>query len=160
MARQLRPVELEFVENAPIRLVFSAPVSAVPSAVYATLAEDVEHLPEWFTAVTAARSTEGGAGREVRLKGGTVFTERILAKEPDTRYAYRVEQTNAPGLRALLEEWRITPTATGSRIQWTFAADGPAPLRLALLLGRAGLGRAFRDAVRNLDRRLAGPGTP
>ena len=158
MARQLRPVELEFVENAPIRLVFAAPVTAAPPAVYAALAEDVEGLPEWFTAVTAARSTDGGAGREVRLKGGTVFTERILAREPDSRYAYRIEQTNAPGLRALLEEWRITPTETGSRVQWTFAADGPAPLRLALRLGRAGLGRAFKDAVRNLDRRLAGSG--
>ncbi|MGX1502063.1 UNVERIFIED_CONTAM: hypothetical protein RKD43_000688 [Streptomyces graminofaciens] len=53
-----------------------------------------------------------------------------------------------------MEEWRIAPTPTGSRVQWTFAADGPGPLRIVLRLGRPGLGRAFKDAMRNLDRRL------
>ncbi|MFF3290488.1 SRPBCC family protein [Streptomyces sp. NPDC003023] len=157
MARQLRSVGLEFVESAPLRLVFSAHVAAAPRTLYAALADDVAGWPDWFTAVTAARPVDDGAGREIRLKGGTVFTETVLAREPDIRYAYRVDQTNAPGLRALLEEWRITPAATGTRVQWTFAADGPAPLRVALRLGRPGLGRAFRDAVRNLDRRLARP---
>ncbi|MFF3326852.1 SRPBCC family protein [Streptomyces sp. NPDC002889] len=160
MARRLRPVELDFVETAPVRLVFSAEVTASPSAVYAALADDVATWPTWFTAVTAARPTDEGAGREVRLRGGTVFTERIMAREPGARYAYRVDATNAPGLRALLEEWRITPTATGSRVQWTFAVDGIAPLRIALRLGRTGLGRAFKDAVRNLDRRLTRAATP
>ncbi|MET9420529.1 SRPBCC family protein [Streptomyces sp. NPDC006540] len=154
MARQLRPVELEFAKSAPLRLVFSAHLTASPQALYAALADDVAGWPEWFTAVTAARPVDDGAGREIRLKGGTVFTETVLAREPDTRYAYRVDQTNAPGLRALLEEWRITPTPAGSRVQWTFAADGPAPLWVVLRLGRPGLGRAFKDAVRNLDRRL------
>ncbi|MEU1282332.1 SRPBCC family protein [Streptomyces sp. NPDC005805] len=159
MARQLRPVELEFVDEAPVRLVFAATLSARPSAVYTALAEDTADWPRWFTAVTAARSTDGGAGREVRLKGGTVFTESVLVREPVRRYTYRVEQTNAPGLRALVEEWTITATPAGSRVRWTFAADGPAPLRAALRLGRVGLGRAFREAMRNLDRRLAAPGT-
>lgn len=166
MARRLRPVELDFVET-PLRLVFAAEVSAPPEAVYRALAEDVDAWPSWFGAVTLARPTAGGAGREVRLKGGTRFQETILAAEPGVRYAYRVDETNAPGLHALLEEWRIAPagtgggpgagpgTGTGTSVQWTFAADGPAPLRLALRVGRAGLGRAFRDAVRNLDRRLA-----
>jgi len=40
-------------------------------------------------------------------------------------------------------------------VQWTFAADGSAPLRLVLKGSRAALGRAFRDAVTSLDRRLA-----
>jgi uncharacterized protein YndB with AHSA1/START domain len=156
MARQLRSVELEFVESAPVRLVFAAHLTASPRAVYTALADDVAGWPGWFTAVTAARPVDGGAGREVRLKGGTVFTETVLAGEPGSRYAYRIDQTSAPGLRALVEEWQIAPAATGSRVQWTFAADGPAPLRVALRLGRPGLGRAFRDAMRNLDRTLAG----
>lgn len=70
-------------------------------------------------------------------------------------YAYRVDATNAPGARALVEEWRLTPAGKGTRVQWTFATDGAVPFRLALRLGRAGLGRAFRDAVMALDRRLA-----
>ncbi|MFG2630994.1 SRPBCC family protein [Streptomyces sp. NPDC048473] len=156
MSRRLRSVELDFVESAPLRLVFAAEVSAPPEVVYRALADDVAGWPSWFTSVTAARPTEDGTGREVRLKGGTVLRETIIAAAPGERYAYRVDESNAPGLQALLEEWRLTPAGTGTRVQWTFAAEGSAPFRFALRLGRSGVGRAFRDAVRNLDRRLTG----
>ncbi|WP_190081526.1 SRPBCC family protein [Streptomyces longisporoflavus] len=158
MARRLRPVGLEFAETAPLRLVFAREVSASPEAVYRALADDTTAWPEWFTAVTLCRPTEGAdgsKGREVRLKGGTRFWETIVAAEAPQRYAYRVDESNAPGLRALLEEWRLTPAGTGTRVQWTFAADGAAPFRFALTLGRSGMGRAFRDAVTALDLRLA-----
>ncbi|MGI5192332.1 SRPBCC family protein [Streptomyces sp. CA-288835] len=155
MARQLRPVGLDFVQSAPVRLVFARVVSAPPEAVFRALAEDVAGWPEWFSAVTLARPTEDGKGRQIRLKGGTRFQETVLAAEPAEVYAYRVDETNAPGVRALVEEWRLTPHGTGTRVQWTFAADGTAAFRFAVKLGRPGLGRAFRDAVVKLDRRLA-----
>ena len=153
MARRLRPVELDFAETAPLRLVFAAEVSASPDAVYEALA-DVPGWTSWFDAVTAATPTHQGAGREITLRGGVRFGETILATDPGERYAYRVDETNAPGLRALLEEWRLTPTAAGTRVQWTFATDAPTPMRLVLKLGRAGLAASFRGAVRKLDRRL------
>ncbi|MFI8434821.1 SRPBCC family protein [Streptomyces sp. NPDC079020] len=156
MARRLRTVGLDFTESAPLRLVFAAQVAAPPDAVYRALADDVESWPRWFTAVTSAASTDAGAGREVRLKGGAMLRETIVAAEPDERYAYRVDDANTPGLTALLEEWRLTPSGTGTHVQWTFAADGSALFRFALGLGRAGVGRSFRDAVRRLDKRLAG----
>ncbi|MGW8883858.1 SRPBCC family protein [Streptomyces sp. NPDC055749] len=159
MTRRLRSVGLDFVDSAPLRLVFASEVSAPVDVVYRALAEEVESWPAWFTSVTRARplaGADGGAGREVRLKGGTVFRETILAKEPGERYAYRVDETNAPGMSALLEEWRLTPAGTGTRVQWTFATDGGALFRFAVRLGRAGLGRAFRGAVGRLDKRLAG----
>jgi hypothetical protein len=108
----------------------------------------------WFTAVTLCRPVDGGKGREVRLKGGTRFRETILAAEAPHRYAYRVDETNAPGPRALMEEWLLSPAGTGTRVRWTVSADGPAPFRFLLRAGRTGLGRSFRDAVTNLDRRL------
>ncbi|MGW8555423.1 SRPBCC family protein [Streptomyces tubercidicus] len=154
MARRLRPVELGFVESAPLRLVFAAEVSAPPKAVYAALADDVAGWSYWFTGVARSASTQDGAGREVRLTGGTRFTETVLAAEPDAHYAYRVDTTNAPALRALLEDWRLTPSGDGTRLRWTFAADGPVPFRLLLTLARPGLGRAFRESARALDRRL------
>ncbi|WP_406165657.1 SRPBCC family protein [Streptomyces sp. NBC_00996] len=155
MARRLRPVGADFVENAPLRLVFARVVTAPPEAVFRSLAEDVSGWSEWFSAVTLARPTQDGAGREVRLRGGTRFEETVLVARAFELYAYRVDVTNAPGARALVEEWRLTPDGTGTRVQWTFAADGTALFRAALTLGRAGLGRAFRDAVTALDRRLA-----
>ncbi|WAU81502.1 SRPBCC family protein [Streptomyces sp. Qhu-G9] len=154
MARQLRPVGLDFVETAPLRLVFAREMTSPPESVYRALAEDVAGWPRWFTAVTAARSTEGGSGRQIRLRGGTRFEETVIAAEPREVYTYRVDVTNAPGVRALVEEWRLTPDGSGTRVQWTWAADGTAAFRFTMGLGRAGLGRAFRDAVTRLDRRL------
>ncbi|NBE50441.1 SRPBCC family protein [Streptomyces boluensis] len=155
MARQLSPVGLEFIETAPVRLVFAREVSAPPAAVYRALAEDVTGWPAWFRAVTLCRPTGNGAGREVKLLGGVRFQESILAADPNERYAYRVDTVNAPGLRALVEEWHLTPAGTGTRVQWTFAADGPAPLRTVLKAARPGVAKAFKDATGSLDKRLS-----
>ncbi|MCK7624794.1 SRPBCC family protein [Streptomyces sp. RS10V-4] len=156
MSRRLRSVELDFAASAPLRLVFTAETAAPPAAVYAALADDVPGWAEWFTGVSQAAPVDGGRCRAVRLAGGTRFAETVLAAEPGARYAYRVDTTNAPVLRALLEEWRLTPAGGGTRVRWTFAADGPAAFRWLMPLARPALGRAFRDSVRALDRRLAG----
>ncbi|RST06341.1 SRPBCC family protein [Streptomyces sp. WAC05374] len=162
MARRLRPVRLDFLESAPLRLVFAAHVAAPPSAVYRALADEVADSPSWFPAIAAARPIAGGAGREIRLRGGVVFQERILVTDAGERYAYRVEETNAPGVRALMEEWLLTPVpeGPGTRVRWTMAAEGTAPFRVVMRLGRSGVGRSFRDAMRNLDRRLASSPAP
>ncbi|MEW2163641.1 SRPBCC family protein [Streptomyces sp. NPDC007084] len=155
MAHRLRPVGPDFAETAPVRLVFAREVAAPPEAVFRALAEDVSGWSDWFSAVTLARPTGDGTGREVRLRGGTRFAETVLAAEAPRLYAYRADVTNAPGMRALVEEWRLTPAGGGTRVQWTFAADGTALFRGGLTLARPGLGRAFRNAVTALDRRLA-----
>ncbi|MER6622272.1 SRPBCC family protein [Streptomyces sp. NPDC000931] len=156
MAHRLRPVGHEFVRTAPVRLVFVREIAAAPERVYRALAEDVTGWTEWFGAVTLSRPLDDGAGREIRLRGGTRFRETVLVTEEPEVYAYRVDVTNAPGARALAEEWRLAPAGTGTRVRWTFAADGPAAFRLVLRAARPGLGRAFRAAVTSLDRRLAG----
>ncbi|MBD0710375.1 MULTISPECIES: SRPBCC family protein [unclassified Streptomyces] len=154
MARRLRPVGLDFTASAPVRLVFGAVLVAPPPAVYRSLAVEVGSLPAWFTAVASAVPTADGTGRTLRLRGGVVFEETILAAEPDVRYAYRVDSTNAPGMTALAEEWALTPEGRGTRLRWTMAADGPAPFRLALRCAAPGMALSFRDAARRLDRRL------
>ncbi|MFE0182545.1 SRPBCC family protein [Streptomyces olivaceus] len=146
---------LSYPATAPVRLVFARELAAAPDAVFRALAEDVPGWTAWFSAVTSARPIGDGAGREIRLRGGTRFVETVLAAERPEVYAYRVDVTNAPGARALLEEWRLTPTATGTRLRWTFAADGTAPFRFVLDRARPGFGRTFRTSVTSLDRRLA-----
>ncbi|WP_333776324.1 SRPBCC family protein [Streptomyces sp. IBSBF 3136] len=154
MAHRLRPEGLDFVGTAPVRLVFSREIAAAPDAVFRALAEDVPGWPEWFSAVASARPTEGG--REVRLRGGTRFEESVLAAKAPEVYAYRVDVTNTPGTRAWIEEWRLAPAGTGTRVRMTFALDGTAAFRAVCRLVRPGVGRAFGDAVTALDRRLAG----
>ncbi|MGW5056813.1 SRPBCC family protein [Streptomyces sp. NPDC004096] len=158
MARLLRPVGLDFTKTAPVRLVFAREITASPAAVFQALAHDVPGWSEWFPGVTYARPLDEGTRREVHLAGGTRYRESVVAAEPNEVYAYRVDETGVPGMRALLEEWRLTPAGTGTRVQWTFAADGSTVFRLALKCGRGGLGHAFRGAVRALDRRLAAHG--
>ncbi|MGA5198364.1 SRPBCC family protein [Streptomyces exfoliatus] len=154
MARRLRPVELDFTASAPVRLVFTATLAAPPAAVYRSLAVEVGSMPAWFTSVASAVPNGDGAGRTVRLRGGILFEETVLASEPDVRYAYRVDATNAPGVTALAEEWFLSPTGRGTRLRWTMAADGTAPFRVGLRLAGPGVGMSFRDAARRLDRRL------
>ncbi|WP_052867397.1 SRPBCC family protein [Streptomyces niger] len=155
MMRRLSPVGLDFAESAPLRMVFAAGLAAPPDAVYAALADDVGSWCAWFTGVSRIAPTDDGKGRSVRLTGGTRFRESIMAAERPEHYAYRVDETNAPGLRALLEDWRLTPGPDGGTlVRWTFAADGPAPFRTVMQVSRPMLGRAFRDSMRQLDRRL------
>ncbi|MFJ5934688.1 SRPBCC family protein [Streptomyces sp. NPDC093071] len=154
MARRLRPVEIDFTASAPVRLVFTATLAAPPTAVYRSLAVEVGSTPSWFTALVSAVPTGDGAGRSVRLRGGIALEETILAAEPEVRYAYRVDTTNAPGVTAMAEEWALSPAGRGTLLRWTMAADGPAPFRLGLRLAKPGLGRSFRGAARRLDRRL------
>ncbi|WP_282699873.1 SRPBCC family protein [Streptomyces sp. CC219B] len=157
MLRQLRPEGPDFVASAPVRLVFAREISAPPEAVFHALAEDTPGWAEWFSAVTRAVPVDAPRpGREITLRGGIRFQEHILTAKAPEVYAYGVAATNAPGLRALVEEWHLTPAGTGTRVRWTFAADGTAALRVLLKAARPGLGRAFRDAVTSLDRRLAG----
>ncbi|MFD7388411.1 SRPBCC family protein [Streptomyces sp. NPDC059852] len=155
MAHLLREVGLDFVGAAPVRHVFARETAAPPEAVYAALAEDVAGWTRWFSAVTLARPIDGGARREIRLRGGGRFEETVLAAERPAVYAYRVDLANAPGSRAIVEEWRLTPSGAGTRVQWTVAVDGTAPFRASVRLARAGFARAFRGAVTSLDRRLA-----
>lgn len=156
MAHRLRPVGLDFIDTAPVRLVFAQDMSATPDAVFHALNDDVPGWAEWFAAVTSARSLDDGAGRDIRLTGGGHFQETVIAAKAAEVYAYRVDVTNAPGARALAEEWRLTPAGSGTRVQWTFAADGTAVFRGSVRVARPGLGRAFKGAVAALDRRLAG----
>ncbi|QDY75478.1 SRPBCC family protein [Streptomyces qinzhouensis] len=156
MVRRLRPVGLDFLRSAPVRPAFTAALSASPRAVYRALAEDVPGWVRWFGAVTEAVPVRDGAGRDVRLRIGVRFEETILAADAFTRYAYRVDVTNAPGITALAEEWWIEAVAGGgSRVRWTFAVDGPPAALAVTRAARPGLHRSFRGAMRALDRTLA-----
>ncbi len=95
MAHSLRPVGLDFIDTAPVRLVFAREMSATPDAVFHALNDDVPGWAEWFSAVTSARSVDDGAGRDIRLTGGGHFRETVIAAKPAEVYAYRVGRVQA-----------------------------------------------------------------
>jgi Polyketide cyclase / dehydrase and lipid transport len=148
---RLRPVDTDFLDTAPVRLVFSSVVMAPPRTVYRALAEDVQGWSQWFGLVRYARPT--AAGRHIVLAGGVRFDETVLIAEEPGRYVYRGDATNRPGVRAIVEEWRVEPLARCSMVQWTMAVE-PAPGTGLLLRGAAPVLRAsFRRAMGRLDRR-------
>jgi Polyketide cyclase / dehydrase and lipid transport len=89
--------------------------------------------------------------RRTSLRGGIVAKEKVLAWDEGRRFAYRVDDVNAPGVRAFMEEWTVEPTAEGkTRLRWVLAVDGTKPVQLLLQLGRAGLDRVFSQAARRM----------
>jgi hypothetical protein len=151
--RRLRQENLDFVDRAPKRLVFTAPVSASPDAVFAALSGEPGGWLDWFPGLSQARM-EGD--QRVVVIGRTTYRETILVTEAPARWAFRIDETNAPIARALVEEWRVAPSVQGSVVQWTFCID-PTPLfRIMLPLAPLVMGRLFRKAMRNLSSQLSG----
>ena len=162
MANLLRPVTAGFLEDAPTRLVFVADLRSRPEAVFRELTEDAATVPLWFRPVRSAGYTGPppygpGAGRAVTLRGGVHFVESVVVWEEPTRFVYRVEQTNAPGVHAWIEEWLLAPSASGGTVlRFTMALDGVLAVRAVMQLARPGVARSVRVAAARLDARCLG----
>ena len=166
MSKPMRAVGLDFVDTAPVKLVFHAEVNATPEAVYAVLSGDPDGW-KWFPTLTGGRFPDGrgevGDPREV-LVFGTKATETVMAADPGRRWAFRVNTLSLPLAYALIEDWVLTevpatstrPIAT--RTSYTFALD-PRPLaaRTATFSG-ATIGAVFAKAAKNLDKLLNSAG--
>ena len=149
--RQLRQETIDFVERAPKKLRFEARVGAAPEAVFDALAAEASTWLEWFPGLTAGHSE--GNRREISI-GRTTYRETILVSERPTRWAFRVDETNAPVARALIEEWCVAPDGDGSRVSWNFCVDPTPVFRVALPVAPIVMGRLFRRAMKNLALRL------
>ncbi len=152
--RRLRPVELGFLDEAPVRMAFSAVLAASPGDVYRAVADETRDWPSWFAGVKRAEA-HGDGRRTVVVSGGTRTEETVLVAERPRRYAYRADTVNRPGVSALVEEWLIEPVAGGAMVQWTIAADGTPAARAFLRAMRPGLRSVFRRTAHRLDVRCA-----
>lgn len=156
----MRPVDLDFLNTAPLRLTFANTLRATPDAVFAAVANDIAALPRWYGAV--AEAEYGGPGpfgigtkRRVKLVGGVSFHEQIIAWDDPDRYAYRVERATVPGIRAMAEEWSVLATPAGTRVAWTMAVDAALPTAAAFRASAPAIALATRRAMGRLDRMLA-----
>jgi len=157
---ETRPVGLDFLETAPLRLSFAGTMTAPPAAVFDAIARDVTALPRWYGAVAAAEYGGAvphgvGAKRRVKLVGGLAFHEEVLAWDEPDRYAYRMDRTSVPGIRAMAEKWSVLETMAGTRVTWTVAIDAALPTAAAVRGAVPGITVATRRALGRLDRRLA-----
>lgn len=155
-----RPVDLAFLNEAPLRLSFAHTLRATPTTVFDAIAHDVTSLPRWYGVIAAAEYGGAepfgvGTKRRVKLVGGISFHEQVLAWDTPHRYAYGIERTSVPGIRAMAEEWAILETPAGTRVVWTMALDAAAATAGVLRASAPGVRVATRRALGRLDRMLA-----
>lgn len=130
--RALPPVSLDFLERAPVRVTRSGVVPAPLSAVFAAFADRPEDWKLWCPGFTAGEWVtppphEVGSVRRMRA-GGRTIEEKVLVYERDRRWTFAVAGLNAPGLRALIEDYRFEELpGLRTRITWTIAVDAPGP---------------------------------
>lgn len=148
-----------FFDDAPCRFVNTELVRRPAERIFSAIAEDPAGWGDWCPGFSrtgrylSAGPHGPGSQRVVRMSGVT-YDETILVWDPPERWAFRVDKAAAPIARALAEDYRITPTDSGSIVQWTFAADPRSALRIATPLLAPTLAAYFRRAMSNLERKL------
>ena len=75
--------------------------------------------------------------------------------EEGSRWAFRVDAGRLPLVRAMAEDYRLTPSGDGALLTWTLALDlAGAGRRATPLIGAVG-GTVLRRAARRLERYLS-----
>jgi hypothetical protein len=75
--------------------------------------------------------------------------------EKPNRWTFRVDETNLPMAKALVEQWTMEPIGNATQVRWTFAMEPAIFFKLAGPLAPVVMRRLFRRAMRNLEGRLS-----
>lgn len=154
-----RPVGLDFLESAPLRFSNSVDLAPPPEAVFAVLAR-ADTWPRWASVITHVEYTSPaphgvGTTRVVTMRGGLVGDEEFLAWEPGEHLAFRFNASSTRSLAAFLEDYRIVPHGSGSRLTWSLGQELAGPSARLAPLSRPVMDRVFQRFLRNLQRLLA-----
>ncbi|MFD4442076.1 SRPBCC family protein [Nocardia sp. NPDC058519] len=149
----------EFLASASNRFVHILDIPAPPSEVWAALTAD-DALVSWSGLVTGMRWTSPrpfgvGAVRVVTLGRIAALTERFYRWEDQQRMTFTVDFASIPGLRRFAEDIELAPTATGTRLTWTFAVEGKQPLQLLLRSTSAVTDRVTASIAKGIVGRVA-----
>ncbi len=136
-------------DQAPIQMHHELHLAASPDRVFDVLA-DSPAWPEWFKGMRRVRidgpATGVGALRTVWV-GPNRVQEHFTVWEPAHRITLHIVESNAPGLRVMAEDYRISPETDGSRLSVTIAVEAKGPFRLMPGLVRMIVGRATSGAL-------------
>ncbi|WP_280425757.1 SRPBCC family protein [Nocardia carnea] len=125
-----------FLDTADRRYTHIVDIPASRRQVWEVLTAD-DALVSWSPVITTARWTAPrpfgvGTTREVTLGGALRLAERFYRWEEETRMTFTVDSASVPGLRRFAEDLTLLPLGTATRLVWTFALEGAAPLRPVL----------------------------
>lgn len=159
MRYTLKSIPLAEADQLPFRLVLERQLPASPERVFEVLAEP-STWPHWFNKMTKATwvSGEGGLGSTRIVHIQDVFEqkylERIVGWEPGRRFAFATEATNVPLAKAILEDFKLSPSEGGCRITWTLNYDPVWFARLLHPILRLAFGKMLGEACDGLERYL------
>jgi carbon monoxide dehydrogenase subunit G len=151
---EMRPVGLEFAQQAPAVYVMEAEVAAERRDVWRAVV-DPKTWSGWFPGVKQA-SYDGpgpyGVGTVRRaLVGRQRFDEVIVAWDEPRRWAYHITRATAPIATAQLECTELFDSPRGTRVRWTLACEPRLLFRLAQPFLPRTLRRLHDRAMANLE---------
>jgi hypothetical protein len=155
MAKNLKPVALDFLDNAPQRTVVQTRIAHPVGAVFAALAEDPAGWGNWFPgfakggSYTTAAPHGVGVTREMKM-GGLALSETVLAWDSPSRWAFYVARGTMPGIKAFAEDYRLAADGDGTVLTWTLALE----LSAAGKPGGPIIGLAAKALIRRAGKRL------
>jgi uncharacterized protein YndB with AHSA1/START domain len=115
----LQRIGLDYAERAPGQVSVATTVDASPTTVFDVLTGD--HWTEWFPdmlELTVIPPRGVGGGRHARLRHSEAY-ETFLAWDPGRRFAFSVDRSNRPFLKAMMVDWRLSaaPGGRGTRVE-------------------------------------------
>jgi Polyketide cyclase / dehydrase and lipid transport len=103
--------DLAWVDQAPVVITKTFPLSAPPNQVFDRLA-DLPAWTEWCGGMKRVRidgaSSGVGALRSAWV-GATRVQERFVVWEPGRRLTFTMTSSNTPGLHSMVEDWALEP---------------------------------------------------
>ena len=150
---------LDWIERAPVSFSGSATTTASPEAVFAILA-DHDRWPEWFPVlkkeeVLGPRREGVGTRRVATIPGGKV-EELIIVWDPGQRFAFTATAVSPGIVRALLEDCRIEPAHSGTRVTYTMYLEPVSVFRPLMGLMKGLMGKQLDKGMRALAARAEG----
>ena len=147
--------DLDFLAQAPFKMVFSDTLDCTPERAFAVLA-DVDTWKHWFKDCKGCEwdtpaPHDVGSQRTIHLLLMRV-TERIVAFEPGQRFAFAVTHNTAPVTKRMVENLALTAVAGQTRVDWTVAYEPSLLVKLAHPVARLVFGRMFRQSLAGLKR--------
>jgi hypothetical protein len=140
--RTLEAVEPSFFADAPAIITTHNFVEAERDAVFASISGDPAGWGDWFPGFNHAGRWETpqpqGVGSIRTVEAfRTHYRETILAWDPGTRWAFRVDSTDSPMFDAFAEDYRLFDAGPGTLLSWTMAYRPSRAMRLAAPLAPA-----------------------
>jgi hypothetical protein len=96
----------------------SVDLNQTPSAVW-ELIGGFGSLPDWSPGVLSSELTHGGRVRHLRLHGGALIVERLLAyDEAEMTYTYTIVESPLP-VTDYVSKLRVKSGPNGARVEWS-----------------------------------------